>query len=165
MVKCGNSRKSAHPPLWQTCKVLCPWALFVRLRYYFPHQPPKWIFCEFIPLSHTTALSSANAYHVKFLRSQPKVGPLSSVNSCDHSDVLQGPQHPAAKFRIQPSVVSFATLSQNLHTTSDKCCKNLATRLWVGPLSSTIQLSLPLGRPRQRMGEVTMQVDLVPPSS
>ena len=28
MVKCGNSRKSAHSPLWQTCKVLHPWALF-----------------------------------------------------------------------------------------------------------------------------------------
>ena len=28
MVKCGNTRKSAHPPLWQTCKVLHPWALF-----------------------------------------------------------------------------------------------------------------------------------------
>ena len=28
VVKCGNSRKSAHPPLWQTCKVLRPWALF-----------------------------------------------------------------------------------------------------------------------------------------
>ena len=27
-VKCGNIRKSAHPPLWQTCKVLRPWALF-----------------------------------------------------------------------------------------------------------------------------------------
>ena len=28
VVKCGNSRKSIHPPLWQTCKVLRPWALF-----------------------------------------------------------------------------------------------------------------------------------------
>ena len=26
VVKCGNTWKSAHP-LWQTCKVLCPWAL------------------------------------------------------------------------------------------------------------------------------------------
>ena len=28
VVKCGNSQKSAHPPLWQACKVLRPWALF-----------------------------------------------------------------------------------------------------------------------------------------
>ena len=29
-VKCWDTWKSAHPPLplWQTCKVLCPWALF-----------------------------------------------------------------------------------------------------------------------------------------
>ena len=27
-VKCGNTRKSAHPPYWQTFNVLCPWALF-----------------------------------------------------------------------------------------------------------------------------------------
>ena len=31
--------------------------------------------------------------------------------------------------------------------------------------SSTIQLSLPLGWPRQSMDEATMQVDLVPPGS
>ena len=24
------TRKSTHPSYWQTCKVLCPWALFVR---------------------------------------------------------------------------------------------------------------------------------------
>ena len=28
MVKSRNSRKSTHPPLWQTWKVLRPWALF-----------------------------------------------------------------------------------------------------------------------------------------
>ena len=28
MIKCGNTQKSAHPPLCQTCKVLHPWALF-----------------------------------------------------------------------------------------------------------------------------------------
>ena len=28
VVKCSNTQKSAQPPLWQTCKVLCPWALF-----------------------------------------------------------------------------------------------------------------------------------------
>ena len=28
VVKCGNSRKSTHPLLWQTCKVLRPWVLF-----------------------------------------------------------------------------------------------------------------------------------------
>ena len=28
MVKCRNSQKSTRPPLWQTCKVLCPWMLF-----------------------------------------------------------------------------------------------------------------------------------------
>ena len=27
-VKCGNTRKSAHPPYWQTFNVLRPWALF-----------------------------------------------------------------------------------------------------------------------------------------
>ena len=28
VVKCRNTQKSGHSPLWQTCKVLCPWALF-----------------------------------------------------------------------------------------------------------------------------------------
>ena len=28
MVKCQNTQKSTHPPVWQTCKVLCPWVLF-----------------------------------------------------------------------------------------------------------------------------------------
>ena len=28
MVKCRSTRKSAHIPLWWTCKVLHPWALF-----------------------------------------------------------------------------------------------------------------------------------------
>ena len=28
VVKYGNSRKSAHPPLWQTCKVLRSWVFF-----------------------------------------------------------------------------------------------------------------------------------------
>ena len=28
LVKCGSAWKSIHPSLWQTCKVLCPWALF-----------------------------------------------------------------------------------------------------------------------------------------
>ena len=26
--QCGNTRKSTHIPLWQTCKVLHPWVLF-----------------------------------------------------------------------------------------------------------------------------------------
>ena len=28
IVKCRSIQKSTHPPLWQTCKVLCPWVLF-----------------------------------------------------------------------------------------------------------------------------------------
>ena len=34
MVKCGNSRKSTHLPLWQTCKVLLLWALFWETKVY-----------------------------------------------------------------------------------------------------------------------------------
>ena len=30
LIKCRNTRKSTHLPYWQTCKVLCPWALFAR---------------------------------------------------------------------------------------------------------------------------------------
>ena len=29
-LKYGNTQKSIHPPLWQTCKVLHPWALFCK---------------------------------------------------------------------------------------------------------------------------------------
>ena len=28
IAKYETNVKNAHPPLWQTCKVLCPWALF-----------------------------------------------------------------------------------------------------------------------------------------
>ena len=28
VIKCLNTQKSTHPPVWQACKVLCPWALF-----------------------------------------------------------------------------------------------------------------------------------------
>ena len=34
VVKFGNARKSAHPPLWRTCKVLHPWALFREITVY-----------------------------------------------------------------------------------------------------------------------------------
>ena len=35
-----KSRKSAHPPLWQTCKVLRPWALF--------RETTVYAFCQLI---------------------------------------------------------------------------------------------------------------------
>ena len=41
---CGSNWKSAHPPLWRTCKVLCPWAIFTRLRYKFPLHMSVWSF-------------------------------------------------------------------------------------------------------------------------
>ena len=31
---CGNTQKSVHPPLCQTCKVLCSWVLFCETEVY-----------------------------------------------------------------------------------------------------------------------------------
>ena len=41
---CGSNWKSGHPPLWRTCKVLCPWAIFTRPRYKFPLHMSVWSF-------------------------------------------------------------------------------------------------------------------------
>ena len=43
------------------------------------------------------------------------------------------------------------------------CCRNLATKLRVGPLCSTLQLSPLSGWPRRSTNEATMQVDLGTP--
>ena len=51
----------------------------------------------------------------------------------------------------------------NLCTASDDwMCRNLATKLWVGPLCSMIQPSPLSGWPQQSMDELMMQVDSVP---
>ena len=48
-------------------------------------------------------------YHAKFLYSESKVGQLTHVHSCNHSDALQAPRQPAAKFHTHLSVVMFTT--------------------------------------------------------
>ena len=51
MVKCGNSQKSTHPPLWQTCKVLRPWALFCETTVHTT------VDCEFDYVNNSLSLS------------------------------------------------------------------------------------------------------------
>ena len=46
LVKCRNSRKSAHLPLCQTCKVLCPWALFHETTVFAITARPSLTFLE-----------------------------------------------------------------------------------------------------------------------
>ena len=36
--KCRNTQKSAHPPLWRSCKVLHPWPLFCKTTVYLLNQ-------------------------------------------------------------------------------------------------------------------------------
>ena len=66
MVKCGNSRKGAYPPLWQTCNVLCPWALFhwgfhlpisriVTLYRSLPKKRPRHVYSNSKPLKQIIA--------------------------------------------------------------------------------------------------------------
>ena len=92
------------------------------------------------------------------------VGPLSS-HSCDCSDALWAPWHQASKVcthSVHGLVCSVLPLQHEIHVLQvmTECCRNLATRLWVGPLCSTIQLSPLSGWPRRSTDEVTMRYTL-----
>ena len=56
------------------------------------------------------------AHHAKFLRGESKVA---HIHSCDHSDALQAPQHPASKFRtctlIHSLIRSILSLQHRVH--------------------------------------------------
>ena len=68
MIKCRNTQKSAHPPLWWTCKVLCPWALFCKTVVMLPvthekHAKTSWItflisFLVLVVVQFTSSYSS-----------------------------------------------------------------------------------------------------------
>ena len=72
--------------------------LYCPVQALIPVQAPTPSFVVFEVLNET-------AHHAKFLCRESNVDPLSThTPSCDHSDALQVPQHPAAKFRTHASV-------------------------------------------------------------
>ena len=80
----------------------------------------------------------------------PKVGPL----SCDCSDA---PRHQASKTPVRGLVRSVPSLQHEicvLQATTERC-GNLATRLRVGQLCSTIQLPSLSGWPRRSTDEAS----------
>ena len=118
---------------------------------YCPEQAPPPNFERFMVLRVTPTLLNSRVVN-------PKVGPLSS-HSCDCSGGLWAPRHQASKFRTHPSVASFAVFFP-CSTKFAYCKRRLnaaATRLRVGPLCSTIQLSPLSGWPRRIADELTMQ--------
>ena len=107
--------------------------------------PPILTVLWFFEVLHVTA------HHTKILRSEGRSAEMM---------LLWAPQHQASKDRTHLSVASFAAFfpcSTKLHTASDdKRCRKLATRLWISPLCSTIQLSLLSGWRWRSMDEATM---------
>ena len=72
--------------------------LYCPVQALIPVQEPTRRFVVFEVLNET-------AHHAKFLCRESNVDPLSArTQSCDHSDALQVPQHPAAKFHTHASV-------------------------------------------------------------
>ena len=100
--------------------------------------------------------------HAKFLRSESE----GRSHSCDCSDALWVPWHQASKIctHIRGLVRSVLPLQHEICVlqATTECCGNLATRVRVGPLYSTIQLSSLSGWPQQITDKLTMQVNLVP---
>ena len=101
------------------------------------------------------------AHHANFCIVNLKVGPLSPHSS----DALWTSRH---QVRTHLSVAwlncSIPPLQHEIHTlqATTECCRNLATRLLVAPLCSTIRPSPLSGWPRRSTDEPMMQVDSAP---
>ena len=70
MVKCGNTDKTTHPALWLTCKVLCPWALFLETTVVVQSQPNSSLHAKYYlcnkPWYHATEYMATQRALVKF---------------------------------------------------------------------------------------------------
>ena len=121
-------------------------------------HPPILIALWFFGVLHVTA------HHAKFSRSEPEVGPLSpqlQLFWCTLGDTTSGIK--GSYTPVRGLVCSILRLQHEiciLQVTTE-CCGNLATRLQVGPLCSTIQLSPLSGWPQWITDEPTMQVHSV----
>ena len=109
--------------------------------------------------------SSCNTiHHAKFSRSEPEVGPLSpqlQLFWCTLGDTTSGIKGSYTPVRgLLCSVLRLQHEICVLQVTTERC-GNLATRLQVGPLCSTIQLSPLSGWPRWITDEPTIQVHSV----
>ena len=105
------------------------------------HPPILTVLCCFFEVLRVTA------HHAKFLHSESK-GRSAELPCC--SDALWAPQHQASKVCTHGLVWSVLPLRHEIRVlqATTECCGNLATRLQVGPLSSTIQLFPLLGWPQ-----------------